>query len=200
MKWIKLFENFSSGVDIEAAVDDFMSQYPNKFDYENWEDAYEKVEKLSDVEFFAWLKPYLLKAAKDLVDKLYELSVNNKLRIFRKILVKEDWYKKFLNCEIDDIGKYWAFTINKAISHHGNDNEINLIVESEIDLKDINWNNTIVLHLIFEGKYSESEVCIKENVKLPVKCIYIDNKIVNITNCLKNKVFITKEYYEKDIV
>jgi hypothetical protein len=120
---------------------------------------------------------------------------------FFKYTIKDDYITIYRGMNVDDnylshlekigkhLGIYWTYDENCAISYDypGNDKSCEIIIESEINQKYINWFDTISLN-IDAGGFGEKEIRLFKNTPLKIIRLYQNRKEMNNNN-ITNKIF-----------
>jgi len=170
--------------------DDYISElfyykYKEESIYDN-EDSMEEVLESND--FKEWIKYEIEYLIDDTKNKLSTYIKNNKINIYRKIYVNNNWINN-LN-DVKRLGIYWSYKKDAAEPHWGYNNKEkpNLItLESEINQDYIDWIETIKMNM--NPSYEEEkEIRLFKNTPLKITNIYLNDKSINIDN-IKNKIF-----------
>ena len=148
----------------------------------------EDIQEIAETEEFKnWFEYELEYRFENLKDKFDELTdENDNIKLYRAMSVSSDYLDKLKNNQVKRIGEYWAFNPDKAEAHWMDAKmKDEIIIESEINEKYIDWENTFRLNLEHENFNDEEEIRLYKNTPLKILNLkwndeYIDDELLNI--------------------
>jgi hypothetical protein len=109
---------------------------------------------------------YLIEKSTEFISKIQSLMVGDTIQVYRHMYVSFDWIESVLNNETYKLGNSWAYNKDIAYSWDSSgDTEAEILLTAEIDIKYIDWSNTIILYFIFGRSESESELSLRYSTK-----------------------------------
>jgi hypothetical protein len=161
----------------DALWDEILSMYDSEDIMKSEENQYRLKEEIEDNYF-------------GLINRLEDIIENDKITIYRKITVADDWLSKLEN-DNRSIGIYWAYEQDAAEAHWGYDQtglkEITL--ESSVSVESVEWIETLQQNI---NPFYEEEKEIRLIKDSPVKLNAIYDKEGNkipLPPEIKNKTF-----------
>jgi hypothetical protein len=177
-KFIELQEN-------KGALNPYVSQYMAEEHDEFFDIDDDATGIIKTEDFQNWLK-YELEFRFDKIKELFEsLIENNKIKIYRALLVNDDYINKIKSGTIKHVGIFWTYDKESAEPHWGyNDKnkQNNVLYCAEIDQQHVDWNNTLRLNLEHEYLNEEKEIRLFRNTPLSLIKVYWNNSELNINN------------------
>jgi len=141
-------------------------------------------------DFKKWMEYELENRFNEIKFKLENLSKNGLIKIWREMTVKDNWFEH-LQKQGNRLGIYWSYDKNAAEPHWGYNNEektIDVLIESSVNVKYINWLDTIKAHMMISTGDEEKEIRLFKNTPLKIERLWIDLEEKDISS-LKNKIF-----------
>jgi hypothetical protein len=123
------------------------------------------------------------------LDTLYEienLMINDKLKIYRKMTVKDD-YIEYLKNKAKHLGIYWSYKEDAAEAHWGDYSKKQVLLFSEIDNNSIDWITT--LRLNSEDFSEEKEIRLYKNTRIKLLKVYFEYEEIDISD-IKDKIYL----------
>lgn len=138
----KLFEKLNYKINYESILDQLTTDYD-----------YGEGEIINIIDFKEKIDRF--------VNKIQSMFDGDLIRVYRNQYVDDDWISKVINQEILSLGGFWSYRRESANSWDappGSHMKKEVIITSDIDVKYINWEDTIILYLIFNEEDIEAEI------------------------------------------
>ena len=165
---IDLFPN----TDLNLFLQSFYDEYPNsetkkyftEFDDYGPDifdiDKHQFMSIMSSSEMMKFLNNQLEKPT--IKNILSKIKNDGTIEIFRSITVDKDWFKNLKLKKLKRLGIYWSW--NGGYAAYSEDKEYDVELISIIDEKFINWSQTIIQNIMYDG--SEDEITLFKNTPL----------------------------------
>lgn len=173
---------------IKKFIDD---EYHGILDYYiqiNGLDEDDKNEIQDSDEYYEYIKDMLERCLEEAKDNIY-YKINDesgKIKLYRAMDVDENWMEH-LKTKGKHLGIYWSWDSEGAEAHWSKGKKLDIIMETEIDEKYINWQETLTMNM--HPSYSEEkEIRLFKNTPININRISINGKDVDISE-IKDKTF-----------
>lgn len=151
-------------------------------------DEDDKNEIQESEEYYEFVKDILERGLEEAKDNIY-YKINDesgKIKLYRAMDVDENWMEH-LKTKGKHLGIYWSWDSEGAEAHWSKGKKLDIIMETEIDEKYINWQETLTMNML--PSYSEEkEIRLFKNTPLNINRISINGKDVDISE-IKDKTF-----------
>jgi len=173
---------------IKEFINNNYSGYLSYYIEENDLDENDENEIQDSVEYYEYVKDILERGLEEAKDNIY-YKINDesgKIKLYRAMDVDENWMEH-LKTKGKHLGIYWSWDEDGAVAHWSKGKKLDVIMETEIDEKYINWQETLTMNM--HPSYSEEkEIRLFKNTPININRISINGKDVDISE-IKNKTF-----------
>ena len=173
---------------IKDFINDNYTGYLSYYIEENDLDENDENEIQDSVEYYEYVKDILERGLEEAKDNIY-YKINDesgKIKLYRAMDVDENWLEH-LKTKGKHLGIYWSWDSDGAEAHWSKGKKLDIIMETEIDEKYINWQETLTMNM--HPSYSEEkEIRLFKNTPININRISINDKDVDITE-IKDKTF-----------
>jgi len=131
-----------------------------------------------------------------------EIIKNGKIKLYREMTVDDLFFDNLLKRN-PRLGIYWSYSPEKAYSYWGfRDDPYIIMIESEIDEKYVNWEDTLVANLKPVLGEKEAEIRLFKRTPIKIKKIIIKEvlekgKYFDKTQTINEKHLIFKKIFSK---
>lgn len=175
----------------EFLKEEIMEYYDEEviFDYGEYSDRevedYDSIK--CDEDFISFLDYIIDERMTNSKYNIIEFIQNNKLNIYRKILVDDKWLSRLINNKVKGFGLHWCWDKEVVEPHSGYNqkgktNEV--LIHAVVDINNIDWNETLERNSSLINS-EEKEIKLFRGVPLFINNLHYNNKL--ITSGLYNK-------------
>jgi len=201
-----IIDNCDVGAD-QAAVVNFLYEEPNIFSEDILEEMSEE-EIFESKECQEWLRGHF----EDLIDEqinTYTYDIINDdeiLTIYRSMMFDEmeKWgflggYLGHLEKQGLHLGVCWSYDFDRAEAHWGHGGS-EYVLESEVDVRYIDWSTTLIMNLHPTLGYEEAEVRLYKGTPLKITGIWKNGESIDVPEPIQRKQFYSSDsnFYESD--
>jgi hypothetical protein len=165
---------YDGNIDIEVDYDEFMEDKENEKDFENW---------------LKYEMEYRFNEKKDLFNKLF---FGGRIIIYRAMKVNKSWIQK-LSKSNTKLGIYWAFKKNSAEPHWGyhKGTTEDVLIQASVTKDQVDWEGTYYANLSPSTGEEEKEIRLKENQKIQIEALWINNNEVKLNKTIKSNIYLS---------
>lgn len=154
--------------------------------YENLDDD----EITNSDEFNNILEEYI---NNNILDSIYNIKphiLDNKINIFRVIIVNESWIKDLYDSNSVELGVYWSWEKDSANPYwcdYSKNKTHKILLCATVDIYYVDWYETIIANSS-DSSYDEKEIRVKHKSPITINEIYSEGSSLDL-NIYKNITF-----------
>lgn len=121
------------------------------------------------------------------------LKLGNPITIWRCMSVNDEYIKKFMDGNIEKLGKYWTYSTENLAAINHQKLEHLIAIKCSVDSKYVDFEKTILFNLNYSVGSSESEIILIPDAELKLDSVLITTKEM----IERFFPFFNKQYYKE---